>query len=323
MNTYIFIPDTNNKAGLGHFFRCLKYSDFIIKPHKIIFLIKKNFDKKFLKKNNYNKIEIKYIFYENLKQTLIASKDKNKNIITFLDSYNLKLQNLNFKIISKKHINILDFKMNFKSDYTIDHTFKRKIGYHKNKNSRFLLGIKYFPILNKLSFLKREIILINFGSVKDKLLINQSLTFLRKLNLNEVYKIVIISNNSSEKDFANIKIKNRIFFYKFVSNISKFYRRTFFSFGACGISLYEKCFYNIPSISKSLAKNQYFNFKNFNANGCILEFDRVTKLNIKRIEEKQKFFNNVFKTEACIKKKFNYKKNKKNLNTLFKKINEN
>ena len=72
-----------------------------------------------------------------------------------------------------------------------------------------------------------------------------------------------------------------------------------------------------------MAKNQNFNFKNFNANGCILEFDRVTKLNIKRIEEKQKFFNNIFKTEVSIKKKFNYKKNKKNLNDLFKKINEN
>ena len=321
MNTYIFIPDTNKKAGLGHFFRCLKYSDFITKPHKIIFLIKQDFNKELLKKKNFNKIKIKYIFFKNLKQTLINIRYK--NIITFLDSYNLKIQNLNFENISKKHVSILDFKMNFKSDYAIDHTFKRKIDYHKNKNSKILLGVKYFPILNRLSILRRKIILINFGSVKDKLLINKSLIFLEKLRLNKNYKIVIISNSSSKKDLVNTKVKNKIYFYKFVSNINQFYRSTLFSFGACGISLYEKCFYNIPSISKSLAKNQYFNFKNFNANSCILEFDRVTKLDIKQTKEKQKFLNDIFKTKASIKKNFDYKKNAKNLIKIFKEINEN
>ena len=175
MKTYIFIPDTDKNAGLGHLFRCLKYSNFIKKPHKIIFLIRKDFNKSFLIRKNLNKRKINFIF-NNLKKTLHNLKLKNKNIISFLDSYNHSLQNFNFKNFSKKHINILDFKMNFKSDYTIDHTFKRKINYHIN-NGNITLGIKNFPIFKKLSFLKREFILINFGSVNDKLLIHKSLNF--------------------------------------------------------------------------------------------------------------------------------------------------
>ena len=39
MKTFIFIPDTNKKAGLGHLYRCFKYSNFVNKKYKIIFLI--------------------------------------------------------------------------------------------------------------------------------------------------------------------------------------------------------------------------------------------------------------------------------------------
>ena len=46
MNTYIFIPDTNKKAGLGHLFRCLKYSCYLKNQLKFFFLIKKKFNKK-------------------------------------------------------------------------------------------------------------------------------------------------------------------------------------------------------------------------------------------------------------------------------------
>ena len=320
MNTYIFIPDTNNKAGLGHLFRCLKYSNFIKKPNKIIFLIKKNLQKKNFFKKNINKIKINYIYFDNLKKILNLIKDKHKNIITFLDSYNLSLQNYNFRNFSKKHINILDFKMPFTSDYAIDHTFKREFEYHKN--NKINIGINFFPIFNRLSILKRTIILINFGSVKDKILIKKTLFFIKKLKLKKEFTIVIISKNFTKKDLAKIKLENKIIFYKFVNNIEELYRKVLFSFGACGISLYEKCFYNIPSVSKCLAKNQYFNFKNFSFNSCILDFDRVTRLNINDKNEKKKFFDNLFIVKKNIKKNFNYKNNNKNLTNFFKKINE-
>ena len=121
----------------------------------------------------------------------------------------------------------------------------------------------------------------------------------------------------------NFNIKNKLVFHNFVKNIDEIYRKTFFSFGACGISLYERCFYNIPNVSKCLAKNQYFNFKNFKANGCILDFDKVTKLNIKQNNEIHQFFNSILKTKKILKNILIIGKNKKNLTAFFKKINEN
>ena len=322
MKTYIFIPDTDKNAGLGHLFRCLKYSNFIKKPHKIIFLINKDFNKSFLIDKNLNKRKINFIFFTNLKKTLHNLKFSNKNVISFLDSYNRSLQNFSFKDFSKKHINILDFKMKFKSDYAIDHTFKRKITYYTNSD-KIAVGIKNFPIFKKLSILKRDFILINFGSVNDKLLIHKSLNFLEKIKLDKIFKIIIISKNASRKNFLNIELKNKIIFHKFVKDIDKIYQRTFFSFGACGISLYDRCYYNIPSICKCLAKNQDFNFKNFLSNGCILDFDRVIKLKVNESDEKRFFFKNILKIKKNIYKNFNYKKNKKHLTAFFKKINDN
>ena len=126
----------------------------------------------------------------------------------------------------------------------------------------------------------------------------------------------------SKTNFLNIELKNKIIFYEFVKDIDKIYQKTFFSFGACGISLYDRCYYNIPSICKCLAKNQYFNFKNFLSNGCILDFDRVIKLKVNETNERRFFFKNILKTKKNIYKNFDYRKNKKHLTTLFKKLNE-
>ena len=70
MKTFIFIPDTNKKAGLGHIFRCFGYSNFVNEKFEIIFLVKKNFDKKYLIKKNFKNIKIRYIFFSNLINTL-------------------------------------------------------------------------------------------------------------------------------------------------------------------------------------------------------------------------------------------------------------
>ena len=323
MNTYIFIPDTNKRAGFGHLFRCLNYSNFINKPNKIIFLIQNKFNKKYLINKNSNNLKINYFFFTKLKKTLKKIKMTQKNLITFLDSYKPSLQNFNFKNYSKKHISILDYKIQSKSDYSIDHTFKRSINYHKNNKGRIFIGLKNFPISKRLSFLKRNLILVDFGSVNKKSLIAKSLLFLKNLDISKNYEILVISKYFLKEDFSNISINNKITFSKFIKNIDLVYRKTFFSIGACGISLYEKCFYNIPCISKCLATNQYYNFNNFKANGCILDFDRVTKLNTNNNKRQKEFFKNLFMIKKNIKKNFNYKKNKKHLTSLFNKINEN
>ncbi len=315
MKTFIFIPDTNKKAGLGHLFRCFKYSNFVNPKYEIIFLVKKNFSKKYLIKKNFKNIKIKYIFFSNLHNVLNSIKKKYEYVVTFLDTYNSNIRNINFKEFSKKHINILDFKTKCNSDHIIDHTFGRKYNYHGNK--KILIGVKNFPICSKLKFQNRNIILINFGSIKNKNLIKKSLILIKNIKLNKSIKIVIINKFYSKKDSQFIKLENKIIHYKFITNIEKLYQKTLFSIGACGISLYERCFYNIPCVSKSVALNQSYNFKNFLNHNCILDFDKIVSLSLQKSINHDKFLNKTNKIEKNLKKYFDYKKNIKHLNKVF------
>ena len=321
MKTFIFIPDTNNKAGLGHLYRCFKYSNFVSKKHKILFLINKNFNKKYLIKKNFNKQKINYFFFSNLHDTFDLLQPRYKNIITFLDTYNSKIRNFDFKRFSQKHINVLDFKAKCKSDYIIDHTFKRNANFHKKTNkTKISTGVQNFPISKKLMLSNRKLVLINFGSIKNKILIKKSLLFIKKLQLNKSYKIVIIDKFFLKKDILNIKLDNKIFYYKFLKNIQNIYKKTFFTIGGCGISLYEKCFSNIPSVSKCVAKNQSYNFKNFYSKKCILDFEKIIKLSLQKSFNKNIFFKEINKVENNTKKYFNHKKNKTHLYKLFNKF---
>ena len=321
MKTFIFIPDTNINAGLGHLYRCFKYSNFIKQDRTIIFLINKNFNKKYLVKQNKNKKKIKYIYFSNLENILKLLRLKYKNIIIFLDTYNSKLRKIKFKNYSNKNINILDFKAKCKSDFIIDHTFTRKTDFHKiNKGSNINTGIRNFPVLDKINFSKRNLILINFGTVKNRILIKKSLYFLKKLNLNSSYKIVIIDKFFSQIDFVDIKLNNKIIYFKFLTNIDKIYKKTLFAIGGCGIALYERCFLNIPSISKCVANNQFYNFKNFYSKKCILDFDKIIQLDVRKPLVNKNFFNNLTKIENNTKKYFKYEKNTKHLYNFFNKF---
>jgi len=322
MNTCIFIPDTNKNVGLGHYFRCFKYSNYIKQNLKIIFLINKNFNKKYLKKKNYFNNKINYIFYNSLKKTLIEIKKIKGTKTLILDSYNQYIHKINFKPFFYKHINILDFKIKTKCDYIIDHTFKRKKNFYKNIKSKNYLGVSYFPIYRKINKLEKRIILIDFGSINNKDLIKSSIEFVKKLKLGSKYKIVVINKYINNKPSFTEKYKQDVSFYSYVKNIDHLYQKTFFSIGACGISLYEKCFYNIPSISKCVAVNQKYNFINFSKNHCIMNFDKIIKKNYNTTSKYNIFYNELKKTKKNIKKNFNLKKNKKKLITLFKILNE-
>jgi spore coat polysaccharide biosynthesis predicted glycosyltransferase SpsG len=321
MKAFIFIPDTSRSAGLGHLFRCYRYSNFVGSEYIIIFLIQKYFNKKYLKLRNAKLKKINYIFFTDLKKSLSFLKKKyNKNYI-FLDSYNKKFHSINFDVYSKEHIAILDFKIKNNAKFIIDHTFKRnKSFYNKNISKNIYIGHKNFPIIKKITIKKRNTILINFGSIKNNKLILKSLLFLKNLNLNLSFKIIIINKFFNKKYISSVNISNQVVCYKFFDNIDKIYEKLFFTIGACGISLYEKCFYHIPTIAKSVAKNQNSNFINFSSVNCILDFDKEIKTNLKKSINIEKFFNRIKNTERKLKNYFNYNKNKIHLNNFFKKL---
>lgn len=318
MKTFVFIPDTKHDAGLGHLYRCYKYCNFINKKDKIIFLINKKFNKNFLIKENNNFNKIKYFFYNDLTKELKKIKLYYKSIYIFLDSYQKKIHKINFKLYSVKCIKILDFQFKSKADFIIDHTFKRKKNFHKkNIGSKIFVGHKFFPIHILKKNEKRDTILINFGSIKNIKLIIESLIFIDNLNLEFIKKIIIINNFVTKKNIPYLKISKKIFILKFTNNLEKFYRKSFFTIGACGISLYEKSFYNIPSISICVARNQNFNFQNFLSSRLILDLNKILNYNFKTKSNINKFLKSLHNLEIRLKKKFKYQENTKVIKKFF------
>jgi len=318
MKGFLFVPDFNKKSGLGHLHRCLKYSHFVNKKYKIIFLIHKRYKKK-ISEIKFNK-KIQFFFFNKLENSLKTIKKKYENFSVFVDSYSLKILNINYKKFAQKYMAILDNKMKTDADQIINHTFGLNNNFYNNLNNKkkISVGLKNFPITDKIKSKKKDTILINFGSANDILLIKKSLTFLNKLNLNRNFKIVIISKFYTNKNIDNVIVRNKIKYFKYVKKINKIYEKTFFSFGACGISLYEKSFFKIPTIAVCAAKNQARNFNNFYSKGCILNFNAVIKIKLKNKNSKDEFFNNLNNVKKKLNKYFIINKNIQHLKNIFK-----
>ena len=318
MKGFLFVPDFNKKSGLGHLHRCLKYSHFVNKKYKIIFLIQKRYKKK-ISEIKFNK-KIQFFFFKKLENSLKTIKKKYENFSVFVDSYSLKILNTNYKKFAQKYMAILDNRMKTDADQIINHTFGLNNNFYNNLNNKkkISVGLKNFPITDKIKSKKKDTILINFGSTNDILLIKKSLTFLNKLNLNRNFKTVIISKFYTNKNIDNVFVGNKIKYFKYVKKINKIYEKTFFSFGACGISLYEKSFFKIPTIAVCAAKNQRRNFKNFYSKDCILNFNKIIKIKLKNKNSKDKFLNNLNNVKKNLNKYFIINKNIRHLKNIFK-----
>lgn len=312
MKTLVFLPDTNKNSGLGHFYRCFKYSQFLNNKFKIIFLINNKFDKKKLleKKINF----ICYNNYSSLKKKLYEFKES----ILFLDSYSM----IRHKLISDynyfyKTISILDYRIKSSSDILIDHTFLRKKKYYKKlfNYQKFFAGHNYFPIMSKINKSKKNIILIDLGSVKNFFLINKCLKIFNKLFNHVSIQIVIINKYYPKKDLNNFSFKNKIKLFKHHPDIKSVYAKTLFSVGGCGISLYEKCFFGVPTFAKSFAKNQDNNYTNFLKKNCISRIDDMFQLN-----DEIKIFKKTHKLKINLSKHFSVLKNKNKIYSMFSKI---
>ena len=121
--------------------------------------------------------------------------------------------------------------------------------------------------------------------MNDKKLIQKSLKIATKFN---EYTIFILSKSFSKKRPKQKISKNKIIIKKYVGDMRDIYKRTIFSIGSCGISLYEKIFHNIPCICSQVIGNQKNNYINFHKKGLIIKLGDALKMDIKRIKEKLK-----------------------------------
>ena len=297
LNNYFF-PDYSKKSGLGHFYRCYKYSK-LIKKGKIYFLYINKFKpnlKKILKKSGIILMKFDRNFFN-------SKKKKNSLNILTIDSYTKKNLELNKNNIFDKVVLLSDKKpLITNPDIIIDHTYNRKKKFYFNEEKKKIdcyVGINFFPFekIRKTSS-KKKIILINFGTTYDIDLINKSLRIIKKLNFNK--EIMIISNYFDmkliKKDYFDLKIQ----VIKSTSYLPDIYKKTFLSFGSCGISLYEKLPYRIPSICTPVAGNQMNNYRNFSKSKLIIKMNDVFKIDnqkvAKELKSLKKHMNNFIKT---------------------------
>ena len=144
MKAYIFIPDTDKKAGFGHLKRSINLSLYVPKKDKVFIFIKNSFPKTIL--NKMKRKDIKFLIYKKLNEKLFLSLKKKYELIAILDSYNKKLHNLTFKNIFSKKISIIDFKIKNNSQVNIDHTFGRKNRFHKIHKNQRIFCYTFFSI---------------------------------------------------------------------------------------------------------------------------------------------------------------------------------
>jgi spore coat polysaccharide biosynthesis predicted glycosyltransferase SpsG len=177
-----------------------------------------------------------------------------------------------------------------KSDIIIDHTYNRKNIFYKTEQSKGIkcyIGVNFFPFKKiPKKNTKKNIILINFGGAKDINLIIKSIKIIKKLGFKK--KIFIISNYFSIKKVPKYCSHLNIQIIRFVKNLNHIYKQTFLSFGSCGISLYEKISFQIPSICTFVARNQLNNYRNFSKSNLIIKLDESKRLNYNELIKKVK-----------------------------------
>ena len=314
---FFFYCELSKKYGLGHFYRCFSYSKFLKKGSIVYFIISKNNFSKNVLKGFKKKNKINYIFHDDITSINKIKKLENKDKILFIDTYkNKKFFLSNKNNFFKKTIYISDTKkINFKTDYVIDHTFLREKSFYKyklNNNRKFKIGLDYFPITfkNKKSS-KKNVILINFGSTKDNILIKKSLKIIEFFELFKKNRIIILSRSFNKKFLNKIKFKNRIKLLNKSYDLEKIYHRTFLTIGSCGISLYERSFLQIPSICVPVSDNQYYNYKNFLKANLIISFKNLFNDLNTRKDLKFFFFKQIMINRTQLKHYF--KLNRRNL----------
>lgn len=315
MKAFIFLPDTRISAGLGHLSRCIKFSEFIKSANFV--LVRKEMKLNFLNKN----VKKKIIKYTNLKSTLNNLKKKYQNINLIIDTYNKRTMSFDFKKYSSNQIFILDYKIKNNFQHILDHTFKRNNKFFSflRKKQKVNYGLLNFPIKKRIIEKKKQKILIDYGTVRNKNAINSALSFIEKIPKLNNYKIVVINKFFKKSMIYCSAVKKRTSVINYTNQIEELYSKSLFSFGSCGISLYEKSFYRLPTIAICSSFNQKYNFSNFKKYNCILDYKTIKKYTLNS-RNNDKLFEDLHLIKKNLIRHFNTSKNKKNLYQYFTKF---
>lgn len=284
METIFFRLDCSSKIGYGHFYRCLTIAQNLKQKFNIIFLINKlNIKlKKFLKINKFQFIELNLysdaINFEKIQSRKIQLRDATRTI-KILDKYNSRIIILddykkNYiweKLVNKKYklVVINDF-VNNKHHCNLlvnpNPNFEKK---NKKNKIQTISGSEYIIIrddFTKYNYkvkIRKNIKLIHFlinQNYNKKLLIYilQTLNTLNSTKLVNI-KLQIFSmkkNLNLKKLIKSLKLNFKIELRFEITNLQKYIVRSDLGIGFAGISMYERAYLGLPTITFASSKNQ-------------------------------------------------------------------
>ena len=259
-NSIFFRFEINKKNGSGHAIRCLRIADYLYKKKFKIFLIVTEKSYNNLNENNLvdlNKFKILKIKNNNSSKkdaqyTLnsILNQKTNDKIFIFKDDYKLDLIWDNFIIKNYSNLIILDDHINKKHNcktYINFNPYQLNQIKYKKKQTKYLIGLKYFPYSKKIiNNKKKNNCLVYFGASDNEHLTIKIIKIINKLNLKNIHFIILIGKFNNDK--VVIKKNTQSNYFSLVDkhiDLSKIFNRSKFMIGTGGTSLWEALVHKI------------------------------------------------------------------------------
>ena len=266
----LFLTDANKEIGVGHIMRSIRTAKKFDrnKNKRLLILKSKN-------KINSKKLFDKIYYINNFANIYNLIIKINPNLLII----DLPVHNLQFeKKIYLKNINFLVhdrfLRKKIYSNYLINLNPEiKKKDYKKKliKNTKLLLGPKYFPInspkYKKKVSIKIKKVLVFLGGGKNNLkLIKRIFNVIHKSKLN---KCAIFFISMEKIDFLTQKkiklmFNLNLYFINNAKDIYKLIRQTDLTIISSGSIAFESCFFNVPMILTSVAEDQVKMAKSWN-----------------------------------------------------------
>ena len=329
MSKYIKIAvrvDGDSFIGTGHVYRCLNLVSYIKNADieficknidenlKLLITEKYKFKFNLINKNNENKITSDKKTWLNDTQKIDCEKTiniiKNKNIDwMIIDHYGIdKEWEINIKPYVKKIFVIDDYvKRKHNCDVILNNLLKDKNRYlnYINHNCKILNGKEYI-ILNKVYLQNKKLnnntklkrINIFMGGT-DKTnetfkIINKCNLINQELNFPFIFDVIVGPGNKYKEEIKNLcsKIKNFNFYFN-VSDIYNIFLKSELCIGSAGITVFERCILEIPSLLICFDLNQKKVLQGFIDANVTKYIGTINDNYLKDIDENiKKYYNN-------------------------------
>ncbi|EJP6470959.1 UDP-2,4-diacetamido-2,4,6-trideoxy-beta-L-altropyranose hydrolase [Clostridium sporogenes] len=315
--------DANKKIGIGHMMRCLSIAEEAVKQGvDSTFIVSDEESKQIIdrfgfsticlnsKWNNMNEeidILLRTIFRNKIRKLIVDSYYVTKEYIKIVGRNTTLIYLGDLKYYAENIDCIINYN-NYYYKFNYDNMFK-------NKNTKLLLGTKYFPIrsefFNRKSKVKKDAsnLLITAGgndmyNVTGKLLDY----FINKKNEKNIHFDIVVGSLSDNIEFLktfedkydNIKLHIN------TNNMAQLMIKSDIAISAGGTTLYELCACGVPTICYAFVDNQLDSINEFSDNGIMISIGDIR-------DKQDVYINLIYEKVQLMKNNYNIRKKMSNM----------